>query len=254
MGVFGRDRLAVTLFMGLALLASPMIGRALAADAGSSTPPAVGQAAPVGGKTFAPSRAWKLAFAAGSTSLTRGVKADSLIQLAQSVISVTPNTVNTGASNTVTITTSGFFDLSQVTPSQIQLRPADGVSNFAITEQSAQHLALSRRQAHRDHRHAQAQGQPHRDDDLLRTLSARERHAQLRRGRAGGPQRPQMRCGLKGPQQGQTLRPLCTGPPRRLTRRPCGHGQDQLRWGARRRWQALTRHLPAVPSRERSRR
>jgi hypothetical protein len=131
----------------LALLASPMMGRALAADAGSppsaATPPAVGQAAPPSGGTFAPARAWKLAFAAGPSSLTRGVKMDSLIQLVQGLISVTPNTVDTGASNTVTITTSGFFDLSQVTPSQIHVRPADGVSNFAITEQSAQHLALS---------------------------------------------------------------------------------------------------------------
>jgi hypothetical protein len=64
-------------------------------------------------------------------------------RVVQGMISVTPNTVDTGASNAVTITTSGFFDLSQVTPSQIQVRPADGVSNFAISEQSAQHLALS---------------------------------------------------------------------------------------------------------------
>jgi hypothetical protein len=147
MRVSGRHRLPVSLFMGLALLASPVIGRALAADAGSppsaATPPAVGQAAPPSGGTFAPARAWKLAFAAGPSSLTRSVKTDSLTQLVQGMISVTPNTVDTGASNAVTITTSGFFDLSQVTPSQIQVRPADGVSNFAISEQSAQHLALS---------------------------------------------------------------------------------------------------------------
>ncbi len=137
MGVSGRDRLLVLLFVGLALLWSPMIRRTLAADAQPSpsavTGPAVGEVA----------RAWRFAFAAGSSSLTRGVKADSPIQLAQGVISVTPNTVDTGATSTVTITASGLFDLSQVTPSQIQLRPADNVSNFAITEQSAQHLVLS---------------------------------------------------------------------------------------------------------------
>jgi hypothetical protein len=143
MGVSGRHRLPASLFMGLALLASPMIGRTFAADPGSERPPAVSQAAPRSGGTLAAASATRLAFATGWSSLTRGVKADSPIQLAQGVISVTPNTVNTGASNTVTITTSGFFDLSQVTPSQIQVRPADGVSNFAITGQSAQHLALS---------------------------------------------------------------------------------------------------------------
>ena len=143
MGVSGRHRLPVWLFMGLALLASPMIGRTFAADPGSGQPPVVSQAAPPSGGALAPARATKLAFATGWSSPTRGVKADSPIQLAQGMISVTPNIVNTGASDTVTITTSGFFDLSQVTPSQIQVRPADGVSNFAITEQSAQHLALS---------------------------------------------------------------------------------------------------------------
>jgi len=147
MGVSRRDRLPVLLFIGLALLSSPMIGRTLAADAepspSAATRPAAGEAAPVGGKTFTPARAWKLAFATGSSSLTRGAKADSPIQLAQGTISVTPTTVDTGATSTVTITTSGFFDLSQVKPSQIQLRPADDVSNFTITEQSAQHLVLS---------------------------------------------------------------------------------------------------------------
>src|SRR5271163_4231666 len=87
MGVSRRDRLPVLLFIGLALLSSPMIGRTLAADAepspSAATRPAAGEAAPVGGKTFTPARAWKLAFATGSSSLTRGAKADSPIQLAQ---------------------------------------------------------------------------------------------------------------------------------------------------------------------------
>jgi hypothetical protein len=147
MGVPRRGRLPVLLLMGFTLLSLPMIARTLAADAEPSpsvaTRSAVGKAAPEGGKTFTPPRALELAFATGSSSLTQSVKADSPIQLVQGMISVTPNTVDTGATSTVTITTSGFFDLSQVTVSQIQLRPADGISNFAITEQSAQHLALS---------------------------------------------------------------------------------------------------------------
>jgi hypothetical protein len=147
MGVSGRDWLPVSLFMGLVLLLSPMIGRALAADAQQSssaaTRPAVGKPAPLDRKTFTPARAWRVAFAGGPSSVVRDTKTDSLIQLVQGMISVTPNSVDTGASNTVTITASGFFDLSQVTPTQIQVRPADGVSNFAITEQSAQHLVLS---------------------------------------------------------------------------------------------------------------
>ena len=142
MSVSGRHRLPVSLFMGLALLASPMIGRTFAADP---------DRAASGGQSGGASERRGVGSGARDEARVRhrlvfanpGVKADSPIQLAQGMISVTPNIVNTGASDTVTITTSGFFDLSQVTPSQIQVRPADGVSNFAITEQSAQHLALS---------------------------------------------------------------------------------------------------------------
>jgi hypothetical protein len=69
--------------------------------------------------------------------------ADHKIQEAQATISVTPDTVDTGSSPSVTLNSAGFFDLSQVTASQIGLRPGDGVSNIQIVSQTAQHLTLS---------------------------------------------------------------------------------------------------------------
>ncbi|MGC9959262.1 hypothetical protein, partial [Roseiarcus sp.] len=82
MGVSGRDWPPVSVFMGLVLLLSPMIGRALAADAQQSssaaTRPAVGKPAPLDRKTFTPARAWRVAFARGPSSVVRDAKTDSL--------------------------------------------------------------------------------------------------------------------------------------------------------------------------------
>ena len=43
----------------------------------------------------------------------------------------------------MTLTSSGFFDLSQINVGRIGVRPADGISGIAIVSQSAQHLTLS---------------------------------------------------------------------------------------------------------------
>jgi hypothetical protein len=69
--------------------------------------------------------------------------ANSQIHLAQGSISVSPNVVETGTAPSVTITTSGLFDLSEVHPSQIGIRPSDGVSEIRIFDQTAQTLVLS---------------------------------------------------------------------------------------------------------------
>ena len=58
-------------------------------------------------------------------------------------IAVTPNVVEIGTSPRVTITASGFFDLSEVGPSQIGIRPSEGVSDIRIINQTAQRLSLS---------------------------------------------------------------------------------------------------------------
>jgi hypothetical protein len=45
---------------------------------------------------------------------------------------VTPTTVTAGTSPTLTINSSGFFDLSKVTSSQISISPSSGVSKLQI--------------------------------------------------------------------------------------------------------------------------
>jgi hypothetical protein len=53
---------------------------------------------------------------------------------------LTPKTVKAGTSPTLTVNSSGFFDLSQVSASQISVNPGTGVSNIRIgnaTPQSA---------------------------------------------------------------------------------------------------------------------
>jgi hypothetical protein len=46
---------------------------------------------------------------------------------------VTPTTVTAGTSPTLTINSSGFFDLSKVTSKQISISPASGVSNLQLS-------------------------------------------------------------------------------------------------------------------------
>lgn len=65
------------------------------------------------------------------------------IAFAQGSISVFPNIVDTGTSPAVTISASGFFDLTEVQQSQISIRPSQGVSNLKITWATAQQLKLS---------------------------------------------------------------------------------------------------------------
>ena len=66
-----------------------------------------------------------------------------LVHPVQGTISISPDTVESGGSASVTFTTSGFFDLSQVKIGQIGIRPDDDISNLKIERQSAQHLTLS---------------------------------------------------------------------------------------------------------------
>lgn len=61
----------------------------------------------------------------------------------QGSVTVSPNIVETGTSPTVTISASGFFDLSQVRESLIGIRPTQGVSNIQIESATAQRLRLS---------------------------------------------------------------------------------------------------------------
>jgi hypothetical protein len=61
----------------------------------------------------------------------------------QGSITVAPAVVNTGGQATVTLTSSGFFDFSEVLESQISVRPANGISNVKIVWASAQQLRLS---------------------------------------------------------------------------------------------------------------
>jgi len=58
-------------------------------------------------------------------------------------ISLSPTAVETGTSPTLTLTTSGFFDLSEVRPSQVGIRPNQGVSNLKIVSATAQRMVLS---------------------------------------------------------------------------------------------------------------
>ncbi len=58
-------------------------------------------------------------------------------------ISLSPTEVETGTSPTLTLTTSGFFDLSEVRLPQVGIRPNQGVSNLKIVSATAQRMVLS---------------------------------------------------------------------------------------------------------------
>jgi hypothetical protein len=70
-------------------------------------------------------------------------RAPSLLQEVQGTISISPDIVDTGTTATVTFTTSGFFDLSQIQSAQLGIRPDDDISNIQIVRQTAQHLTLT---------------------------------------------------------------------------------------------------------------
>ena len=67
------------------------------------------------------------------------------IQLAQaqSGVSVSPASVDAGATATLVIAANGTVDLSGVAGSQIGVRPNNGIANIKILSQSAQRLTLS---------------------------------------------------------------------------------------------------------------
>ena len=58
-------------------------------------------------------------------------------------ITVTPAVVDTGETATVTLSSSGFFDLADVQDGQISIRPNDSVTNPRIVSATAQRLTLS---------------------------------------------------------------------------------------------------------------
>lgn len=62
---------------------------------------------------------------------------------AQGSISVSPSTVETGTSPTLTLSTSGFFDLSEVAPSQVGIRPSEGILDLQIKSATAQRMELA---------------------------------------------------------------------------------------------------------------
>ena len=67
------------------------------------------------------------------------------IQLAQtqSGVSVSPASVDAGATATLLIAANGTVDLSGVAESQIGVRPDNGIANIKILSQSAQRLTIS---------------------------------------------------------------------------------------------------------------
>jgi hypothetical protein len=62
---------------------------------------------------------------------------------AQAPISVSPSNVQAGTTPTLTISSNGFFDLSQVAASQIDINPRDGVTNLRVSNATARSLTLS---------------------------------------------------------------------------------------------------------------
>jgi hypothetical protein len=62
---------------------------------------------------------------------------------AQAPLSVAPKTVKTGTSPALTVSSTGFFDLSQISTSQVAITPGDGISGLRISNPSAQSLILS---------------------------------------------------------------------------------------------------------------
>lgn len=85
----------------------------------------------------------KFAFVAPGEVRNSLIGVNPQIHQVQGSITVSPNIVDTGTSPRVTITASGFFDLSEVSESQISIRPSQGVSQIQITGATAQTLTLS---------------------------------------------------------------------------------------------------------------
>jgi hypothetical protein len=68
------------------------------------------------------------------------------IAQAQAPLSVSPNTVKPGATpvvTTLTVSSTGFFDLSQVRASQIGINPRDGISNIQVGNAAPRQMTLS---------------------------------------------------------------------------------------------------------------
>src|SRR5262245_18906807 len=63
--------------------------------------------------------------------------------LAQAPLTVDPKTVKAGTTPALTLTTNGFFDLSQVSVSQIAINPRDGISGLRVSNASPRSAILS---------------------------------------------------------------------------------------------------------------
>lgn len=64
------------------------------------------------------------------------------ISLAQFSATLSPSTVETGSSPTLTISVSGFLDLSEVQLPQISIQPSQGIANMRIASATAQRMLL----------------------------------------------------------------------------------------------------------------
>lgn len=65
---------------------------------------------------------------------------------AQAPLSISPNTVKPGATpvvTAVTVSSTGFFDLSQIRASQIGIIPRDGISNIQVSNAAPRQMTLS---------------------------------------------------------------------------------------------------------------
>lgn len=65
------------------------------------------------------------------------------IALAQAPISIVPKSVKAGTTATLTVTSTGFFDLTQITAAQFSVNPSAGVTNLQVSNASPQNLTLS---------------------------------------------------------------------------------------------------------------
>jgi hypothetical protein len=59
------------------------------------------------------------------------------------LIGISPPAVAAGSSSTLTVTSSGCFDLSGVDLGQVSISPSDGISNMAVANQTATQLTLT---------------------------------------------------------------------------------------------------------------
>jgi hypothetical protein len=62
---------------------------------------------------------------------------------AQAPLSVSPGTVEAGGSPTLTVSSSGFFNLSKVNASQIAITPDKDISNIQVSKATPRRLTLS---------------------------------------------------------------------------------------------------------------